>query len=105
MQRECLFDMNSGMDTLSCVEFEYDPEKSEINQRKHGIDFHSAQQLWSDEKRVVVPARSTTEPREAIIAELDGTLWTAIFTLRGDVTRIISVRRSRNEEREGYNHR
>ncbi len=85
--------------------FEYDPEKSEINRRKHGIDFNRAQLLWSDEKRLVVPARSTTEPREAIIAELDGILWTAIYTLRGDGTRIISVRRSRDEEREGYNNR
>ena len=85
--------------------FEYDPEKSEINQRKHGIDFNRAQLLWSDEKRLVVPARSSTEPREAIIAELGGILWTAIYTLRGDVTRIISVRRSRDEEREGYHNR
>ena len=87
------------------MEFEYDPEKSETNQSKHGIDFNRAQFLWSDEERVVVPARSTTEPREAIIAELDGTLWTAIYTLRGDVIRIISVRRSRDEERKGYNNR
>jgi uncharacterized DUF497 family protein len=84
------------------VEFEYDPRKSELNQSKHGINFDRAQLLWSDEKRVVVPARSTTEPREAIIAELDGTIWTSIYTLRGDVIRIISVRRSRHEEREGY---
>jgi len=87
------------------VGFDYDPEKSETNQSKHGIDFNRAQFLWSDEKRVVVPAHSTTEPREAIIAELDGTLWTAIYTLRGDVIRIISVRRSRDEERKGYNNR
>jgi uncharacterized DUF497 family protein len=87
------------------VGFDYDPEKSETNQSKHGIDFNRAQFLWSDEKRVVVPARSTTEPRGAIIAELDGTLWTAIYTLRGDVIRIISVRRSRDEERKGYNNR
>ena len=84
------------------MEFEYDSQKSNLNQGKHGIDFIRAQLLWSDEKRVVVPARSSTEPREAIIAELDGTLWTAIYTLRGGVTRIISVRRSRHEEREGY---
>jgi uncharacterized protein len=87
------------------VLFEYDPEKSAINQTKHGIDFNRAQLLWSDAKRVVVPARSTTESREAIISELNGALWTAIYTLRGDVTRIISVRRSRDEEREGYNNR
>lgn len=87
------------------MEFEYDPEKSKINQQKHGIDFVRAQLLWADERRTVIPARSTTEPREAIIAAIDGTLWTAIFTMRGNVTRIISVRRSRDEERAGYNNR
>jgi uncharacterized DUF497 family protein len=87
------------------VEFEYDPAKSETNAAKHGMDFKRAQLLWTDEKRVVVPARSTTENREAIIAQLDGVLWTAIYTMRGPATRIISVRRSRDEEREGYNNR
>ena len=87
------------------MEFEYDPAKSKINQEKHGLDFVRAQLLWSDEKRVVVPARSATEPREAIIANLDGVLWTAIYTMRGPIIRIISARRSRNEEREGYDQR
>jgi uncharacterized DUF497 family protein len=84
------------------VEFQYDPKKSKINQEKHGMDFARAQLLWRDERRIVVPARSTTEPREAIIAVLDGSRWTAIYTMRGLAIRIISVRRARNEEREGY---
>jgi uncharacterized DUF497 family protein len=87
------------------VEFEYDPCKSENNREKHGIDFVRAQLLWTDERRIVVPARSTTEPREAIIATLEGVHWTAIYTTRGTAIRIISVRRSRDEEREGYNNR
>lgn len=85
--------------------FEYGPEKSKINAAKHGIDFYDARRLWLDGKGLVVSARSVTELREAIIAELDGTLWTAIYTLRGESIRIISVRRSRDEEREGYNNR
>lgn len=87
------------------MEFEYDPAKSKINTEKHGIDFARAKLLWLDEKRIVVPARSTTEPREALIAMLDGALWTAIYTLREDSIRLISVRRSRDEEKEGYNNR
>jgi uncharacterized DUF497 family protein len=87
------------------VEFQYDPNKSEINKQKHGMDFLRAQLLWRDERRLFVPARSTTEPREAIIAMLDGSLWTAIYTKRGSAIRIISVRRTRDEEREGYNQR
>lgn len=87
------------------MEFEYDPPKSQINEAKHGINFEKAKSLWLDEKRLVIPARSTTEPREAMVAELEGELWTAIFTPRGDGVRIISVRKARDEERENYHHR
>jgi len=87
------------------VEFKYDPAKIKINVGKHGINFDRAKLLWLDERRIVVPVRSITAPREAIIAQHDGMLWTAIYTMRGDSIRLISVRRSRNEEREGYNNR
>ena len=86
------------------MEFEYDHKKNDINLRKHGIDFERAKLLWDDEKRLVVPARSSTEPREALIAALDGVYWTAVYTLRGNAIRIISVRRSRHEEIENYHH-
>jgi uncharacterized DUF497 family protein len=86
------------------VEFEYDHRKSQINTRKHGIDFERAKLLWGDEKQLIVPARSSTEPREALIATLDGICWTASYTLRGDTIRIISVRRSRDEEIENYHY-
>lgn len=86
------------------MEFEYDDKKSQINARKHGIDFEQAKLLWTDERRLVVPARSATESREALIASLDDVCWTAIYTLRGSAIRIISVRRSRHEEIENYHH-
>jgi uncharacterized DUF497 family protein len=37
--------------------FEYDPDKSVENKRKHGIDFEEAQHLWADARLVEVPAR------------------------------------------------
>jgi len=30
------------------MDFEYDPQKSNINRGKHGIDFAAAQELWND---------------------------------------------------------
>ncbi|MFV0337226.1 MAG: BrnT family toxin [Chthoniobacterales bacterium] len=87
------------------MKFEYDPTKSKINAKKHGISFDQAKLLWKDERHIVVPARSITEKREAIVAELKGIAWTAIYTTRGKAIRIISVRRSRDEEREEYNNR
>ena len=87
------------------MEFEYDPANSKINVEERGVNFSHAELLWLDEKRIVVPARSITEPRAAIIAQHASTLWTAIYSMRGDSIRLILVTRSRNEEREGYNNR
>ena len=83
--------------------FEYDPEKSLKNKLKHGIDFEEAQRLWTDHARLIVPAKSTNELREAIIAHIDGIFWTGIYTIRNNTIRIISVRRSRDEEKQLYN--
>ncbi len=86
------------------MDFEFDEAKSIINAEKHGIDFTEAQFLWSDERRLMVEARSETESRYALIASHAGKLWTAIFTVRENRIRIISVRRSRHGEEEGYHH-
>jgi uncharacterized DUF497 family protein len=80
------------------VEFEFDPGKSESNQRKHGIDFTEAQALWQDSLRVEVPARTVDEPRWLVIGQLDGKHWSAVVTYREQRVRIISVRRAREEE-------
>jgi uncharacterized protein len=82
--------------------FENDPDKSADNKRKHGIDFEEAQQLWADARLVEVPARTTDEPRWLLIGRIDEKHWSAIITRRGDNIRLISVRRSRDEEVEIY---
>lgn len=84
------------------MDFEFDEANSLINAEKHGIDFTEAQLLWCDERRIVVEARSEDEPRYALVASHAGKRWTAIFTVREDRIRIISVRRSRHGEEEGY---
>ena len=82
--------------------FEYDPDKSAANLAKHGIDFETAQALWDDDLRLVVETRFLSEPRQLVIGRIDGRVWTAIVTRRGDAIRIISVRRSRDEEVRRY---
>jgi uncharacterized DUF497 family protein len=84
------------------VEFEYDPRKSAANLRKHGIDFVAAQKLWDDPDRVEVPARIEDEPRWLVIGRIDGKHYSAVITFRGEKTRLISVRRSRQEEAAIY---
>ena len=80
------------------MEFEFDPEKSAQNKKKHGIDFYEAQVLWEDADLIEIPARTTDEPRFMVIGKIGATQWSGVITYRGDAVRIISVRRSRKEE-------
>lgn len=78
--------------------FEFDPRKSAANLAKHGIDFVEAQRLWEDPDLLEIPARTEDEPRWLIIGRIDAKLWSAVVTSRGDAIRVISVRRSRDDE-------
>ena len=85
------------------MKFEYDENKSLINKEKHGIDFVDAQNLWQDENALIVPANIIgDEERYALIAMFNNKCYTAIFTLRDDMYRIISVRRCRKNEEKSY---
>ena len=78
--------------------FEFDDRKSLSNRDKHGIDFHDAQELWSDPNLIEIPAKTQDEARFLVIGLIDGRHWSAVTTYRGESIRIFSVRRSRNEE-------
>jgi len=80
------------------MRFEYDPDKSAENKRKHGIDFEEAQALWVDPALIEIPARTSNEPRWLLIGKIDEKHWSAVITRREDNIRLISVRRSRDEE-------
>ena len=84
------------------MEFAYDPTKSQRNQKKHGVDFVAAQELWSDERSKVLLARSEDESRLMRIGAIRGRIWSAIYTLREERIRLISVRRARKDEEEYY---
>ena len=80
------------------MRFEFDNHKSESNRQKHGIDFPAAQALWDDSDRIEIPARTDDEPRILVIGRIDGRVWSAVITYRGEHVRIISVRRARRKE-------
>ena len=83
--------------------FEFDKYKSESNEKKHGISFETARRLWRDPHRVEIPARMVDEPRFLLIAQIEETIWSAVFTPRKNRIRIISVRKARDYEKEIYN--
>ena len=80
------------------MQFEFDIRKSQSNELKHGIDFEKAQLLWADPDRIQIPAKEIDEPRFMVIGKIDGKHWSAILTYRQENIRIISVRRSLDEE-------
>ncbi|MDP1716209.1 MAG: BrnT family toxin [Anaerolineales bacterium] len=82
--------------------FEYDPRKSDLNLVKHKIDFADAQALWDDEQYIEIPSKTTDEPRFLVIGKIKGKYWSAVITYRSKNIRIISMRRSTDEEIDLY---
>jgi uncharacterized DUF497 family protein len=82
--------------------FEFDEAKSQANVLKHGIDFIDAQELWNDSALLEIPAKTGDEPRFLVIGRISQKHWSAVITYRGEVIRLISVRRSRIEEVKFY---
>lgn len=80
------------------ISFEWDEPKRRRNLAKHGIDFLSAEELFADGGAVTRPARSDTEMRFQTIGLVAGRCLTAIWTERNGRVRLISLRRSRDEE-------
>ncbi len=83
--------------------FEFDPGKSETNKAKHGIDFVEAQELWNS-FHIELPAKEAKEKRYLDIGTIKGEFWSAIVTYIGARIRIISVRKSKEEEIAVYAH-
>lgn len=84
------------------MEFEFDPDKSNSNKIKHGIDFNEAQELWNDPDLIEIPVKTVDESRYLVIAKFADKQWSGVITYRGENIRIISVRRARKEEVELY---
>lgn len=84
------------------MRFEWDEAKSEANDTKHNISFEDARALWDDPDALEVPAHKRGERRFMLIASLSCSVWSAVFTRRGDSVRIISVRPATDTERKAY---
>jgi uncharacterized protein len=84
------------------MEFEFDFKKSQSNKKKHGIDFSQAQALWDDSDLIVIPTKTSDEPRFLVIGKILEKYWSVVITYRREKIRIISVRRSRKEEIDIY---
>ena len=86
------------------MRFEFDPNKNRINLQKHGIDFSQAEMLWQDNNAVVVESKFAVEKRFLLIGKIGDTYWQAVFTMRDDNIRIISVYRAKQKYIKIYEH-
>ena len=62
------------------MKFEYDPEKSALNQKKHGISLEEAKALWLA-VGVEIQGRTEDEPRFLRIGKLKGRLHSCVYTV------------------------
>lgn len=88
-------------DSADFTSFEWDEEKRKTTPEKHGIDFVDAIRIF-DGDILVAPSRHHNEERWVAVGPLDGIEIAVIFTIRGEVCRIIIARRARRHEREAY---
>jgi uncharacterized protein len=87
------------------MEFEWNPDKAASNLRKHGISFDDAADAIRRDFSLVEVVDLDSDPSEERVkayAMLDGVVLTIIFTMRGDVCRLISARRADKHEQDTY---
>ncbi|MBB4402316.1 MULTISPECIES: BrnT family toxin [Rhizobium/Agrobacterium group] len=87
--------------TKDFISFEWDENKRQINIQKHGIDFPRAARALSQPH---LESRSDQNGESRILAICPDTddLIAIIYTMRGEVCRIISARATRKNERRTY---
>ena len=75
------------------AEFEWDPQKNQLNIKKHGVDFYDAQQAFMDEKRIIAEDidHSRGEKRFFCFGKISGRVMTVRFTWRNNIIRIIGA--------------
>ena len=83
------------------MNFEWNDQKRITNLEKHGLDFFDVVEVF-DNQHVVLSSAYDSEPRLLAIGTLQGRFVTVVYTLRSSVVRIISFRRSRNDEKQKY---
>ncbi len=89
---------------MAGLTFEWDEDKAQHNLDKHGITFAGALAVFEDPRRI---ERSDLrwdygEERVQVIGQSKGRVLFVVYTRRGDVIRLISVRKANRNERKAY---
>jgi uncharacterized DUF497 family protein len=87
------------------VDFEWDEAKARINEKKHGVSFAEATEVFGDEYSSCVhdPDHSYEEERYLLFGiSSKGNSIVVSYTERSGTVRIISARRMTRQERKAY---
>jgi uncharacterized protein len=86
------------------LKFEWDENKNKSNQRKHGIGFDRAKDVFEDENAIEYPEKiKEGESRFVIVGKILGKIIIAVvFTIRAAAYRIISARQAKKNEIKDY---
>jgi uncharacterized DUF497 family protein len=76
------------------MEFEWDPGKARSNERKHAITFEFATGVFDDVDRTERLDNFSAEERWAAVGVVEGIEIYVVYTLRGEVIRLITARRA-----------
>jgi uncharacterized DUF497 family protein len=85
------------------MDFEWDSAKEAANRKKHGVDFRTAARVFLDPHLIEFDERDAAgELRFSVIGLVDGRMLFVVYTMRGDVVRIISARGAEPHEKRKY---
>jgi len=92
---------------METLRFEWDPNKNEINKRKHGLSFETAKEVFYDECAILFddPDHSVDEERFLIIGSLKSEqicIVSHCYCDNENRIRIISARRATKKEQRIY---
>jgi hypothetical protein len=83
--------------------FTFDPEKNAKNVAERGLSFELVERLEWDTARIVEDTRRHYgETRLQVLAIMDGRLYAAVVTPRGEDLRVISFRKASRREVQRY---
>lgn len=86
------------------MEFDFDPAKDEANRFKHSLRLAFGARIFDDPFRRIHSSfrEQDGEARYKAVGLIETKLYTAVFVMRDEVTRLISVRRSNASEQRDY---
>ena len=89
---------------LYVLSIEFDADKDEINRFKHGLSLAIGRRVFADLGLQILPSIRPIdgEDRYKAVGMVGGKLYTAVYVLRGERARMISVRRSNASEQRDY---